>query len=379
METGLLEALRKYRPREGHDPLENFITEAFAWLLRNHSDFSGYLIEEITAKPNMLLHDIDGKDCEWVTQYNFDGVYPDMVCISNNNAIIFEHKAWSHLHKNQLKNYKSFASTNFVNSKVVLITATQYQHSQKPDLALCWSDIYTLIANWLEKNPDTSFIFHDFMKLLDSEGMGPPAPISHESIMYYYASTGIKKNIGSLIKHVENNDWKLSIIHDDKKFIENKNRLAYGEAWGRMGIHLMNSWRPGIFVGILLDGSDHCTKPISLLKGPDFCLILDFDNDLHSKYPSYNSYIKMVESLSKKINKISDGWQFYNHLGDNQIKTKNKWHPIHIRKPMLDVFVGLESIEEQAKVFYETAKQIVELVTNEKYFWKLRDECKKNL
>ncbi|MEM6502043.1 MAG: hypothetical protein AAF685_09415, partial [Cyanobacteria bacterium P01_C01_bin.89] len=40
MGNGLLSSLRKYRPREGHDPLENFITEAFAWILRKHPDFS---------------------------------------------------------------------------------------------------------------------------------------------------------------------------------------------------------------------------------------------------------------------------------------------------------------------------------------------------
>ncbi|HAI70318.1 MAG TPA: hypothetical protein DCM38_12895, partial [Gammaproteobacteria bacterium] len=30
--------------------------------------------------------------------------------------------------------------------------------------------------------------------------------------------------------------------------------LAYGEVDGRMGLELLNSWTPGIFVGILLDG-----------------------------------------------------------------------------------------------------------------------------
>ena len=46
METGLLESLRKYRPREGKDPLENFITEAFAWILNNYSDFAEFFINK---------------------------------------------------------------------------------------------------------------------------------------------------------------------------------------------------------------------------------------------------------------------------------------------------------------------------------------------
>ena len=379
METGLLESLRKYRPREGKDPLENFITEAFAWILRNHSDFSDYFLNEIIVKLNMQLHDIDGKNCEWMTQYNFDGFFPDMVCLSNNNVIVFEHKAWSQLHDKQLQNYKRYASANFVNSKVVLITATHYQHSQDPDLALCWSDIYEYISVWLETNTDTPFIFEDFLRLLRSEGMGPPAPISHESIMYYYASTDLKKNIGGLIKRIENKDWSENIKQDYTKFVENKSRLSYGEAWGRMGVNLLDSWKPGIFVGILLNGNDHCTKPTNASKGPDFCLILDIDSSLHNQYPTNDNYTKLIDNLSKKVAKLNDGWQFYNHLGDSKIKTKNKWHPIHIRKPMLDVFLGSISIEKQAEVFYETANKLIKLVSSEDHFWELRNEYKKNL
>jgi len=152
--------------------------------------------------------------------------------------------------------------------------------------------------------------------------------------------------------------------------------LAYGEVDGRMGLELLNSWTPGIFVGILLDGKDHCTKPINAAKGPDFCLILDFDEELHSQYPSNRHYTDFVRIVSKKITDLNNGWEFYHHLDDNKVKNKNKWHPIHIRKPMLDVFVGSMSIEEQSDIFYKTANQIIEIVTDEACFWSLRDEYK---
>ena len=378
METGLLESLRKYRPRENKDPLENFITEAFAWILNNHPDFSEFFIDDISSK--MQIQGMKGKDCEWRTQYNFDGVFPDMVCRSNNTAIVFENKAWSSLHENQLKNYKDYASKNFDESKIVLITATKYQHAQNPDLALCWSDIYKLISAWLDNNSDSPFIFGDFLRLLKSEGMGPPAPISHKSILYYYASIDLKQNIGNLIKRVENEDWSKNIKQDFKLSVVNEKRgLAYGERWGRMGLDLLNSWTPGIFVGILLDGKDHCTKPINAAKGPDFCLILDFGSNLHSQYPSNRHYIEFVKIVSKKITDLNNGWEFYHHLDDNEVKNKNKWHPIHIRKPMLDVFVGSKTIEEQTNRFYETANQIIKIVTDEACFWFLKDEMKKTL
>ena len=36
MADSLLASLSKYRPREDQDPRENVLTEAFAWLLRQH-------------------------------------------------------------------------------------------------------------------------------------------------------------------------------------------------------------------------------------------------------------------------------------------------------------------------------------------------------
>ncbi len=377
MKTGLLESLRKYRLRPEKDSLENFITEAFAWILKSYSDFSEYFLDWLMKKLNMQLPEIDKKDCEWTTQYNFDGVFPDMVCLSNKNAIVFEHKTWSHLSKNQLQNYKDYAAKNFVDSKVVLITVNRSQHFQNPDLALCWYEIYNLISGWLDRNTDASFIFTDFLNLLKSEGMGPAAPISHESIMYYYTTVNLKQNIAELIKRVEHEDWSLYIGEGYKKFIPKGGRgYEYSETSGRMGLNLLGeveSWRPGIFVGILLDGTDHCTKIMDLAKGPDFCLIFGFKEDLHDEYPSNKYYIEMVSNLSIKVASLNRGWQFYNHLDDDEIKKRNKWHPIHIRKPMLDVFVGTSTVEEQAKRFYETANELIKIVTDEDCFWKLRD------
>ncbi len=35
MDDSLLVSLRQYRPREGRDSLEDFVTEIFCWILRN--------------------------------------------------------------------------------------------------------------------------------------------------------------------------------------------------------------------------------------------------------------------------------------------------------------------------------------------------------
>ena len=154
--------------------------------------------------------------------------------------------------------------------------------------------------------------------------------------------------------------------------------------YGRIGIDLLAWDKPNsdhgpgnIFVGILLDGEDHKTEPIDRVKGPDFCLIISFSYSLLNFYNKKEEYKKLVEELSKKVAQLNDGWEFYNHLDDHN--EPNKHHPIHIRKPMLDVFLGTESCEDQEERFYEAASELIKLVAEEDSFWELRDACKKNI
>ena len=380
MATGLFEALRRYSLKENRDPLENFITEGFAWILNNYPDFGEFFLQKLEEKLKERGREwgIGNYDCEWLTQENFDGKYPDMVCHFNgeNKAIIFEHKIWSRLHENQLANYKEYAQRNFDEYRLVLITATQQQHEQDPDLSLCWSDIYNLISDW-EKSDNSELLFRDFQQLLKSEGLGPPAPISHTSIRYHYETKNLKKNINDLIERVkgreeQNKEWKKMI----KKDLDIRKRAS----WGRIGLELL-SWEGNIFVGILVDGEyDHKTEPIDPVKGPDFCLIIDFSQSLHNFYTEEKSYKKLVEELlPQKVEQLNDGWQFYDHLKDFEAPRKNKYHPIHIRKPMLDVFCGTESGEDQEERFYEAASKLIRLVAEEESFWALRESCKEHL
>ena len=385
MATGLFESLRRYSPKENRDSLENFITEGFAWILNNYPDFGEFFLQKLEEKMKERGREwrIGNYDCEWLTQANFDGKYPDMVCHFNdeNKAIIFEHKTWSRLHENQLANYKEYAKRNLDEYRLVLITATQQQHEQDPDLSLCWSDIYNLISDW-EKSDNSELLFRDFQQLLKSVGLGPPAPISHTSIRYHYETKDLnetkdlKKNINDLIERVkgreeQNKEWKKMI----KKDLDIRKRAS----WGRIGLELL-SWEGCIFVGILVDGKDHRTEPIDPVKGPDFCLIISFSRALHDFYTEEESYKKLVEELlPKKVEQLNDGWQFYDHLKDFEAPRKNKYHPIHIRKSMLDVFCGTESGEDQEERFYEAASELIKLVVEEESFWSLRDACKEYL
>ena len=391
MATGLFEALRRYSPRENRDPLEDFITEGFAWLLNEYSEFGEFFLKylEEKLKDEGKELNIGNYNCQWRTQENFDGKRPDMVYHFNgeNKAIVFEHKTLGRdLDEGQLANYKEYACKNFDEYRIVLITATQQQHEQDPDLALCWSDIYNLISNWEERG-NNELLIKDFQQLLKSVGLGPPAPISHTSIWYYCkyydVVIDLQKNMHDLRNRVQaraeqKEEWKEMIKKDYNLSILIQRGRKY-DYYGRIGLEILayDDSQVGIFVGIIVDGEDHRIEPINPVKGPDFCLIISFYGSLYNFYPKKEAYKKLLAVLQKKVAHLNDGWEFYNHLDDHN--EPNKQHPIYIRKPMLDVFCGTESCEDQEQRFYEVASKLIELVVKEESFWALKESLQKHL
>lgn len=370
MNHDLLISLRKYRPREGHDPLENFITEAFCWILKSYDDFSLFFIDHLFEKMNVEKKDIENH--EWSTQANFGGLSPDMLCkFGDNAALVFENKAWARLHHNQISNYRVYANENYNESYIILITATVRQHDQNPDLALCWSDVYKIIQEWLKKeNNGNDFIFNDFLELIKSEGMAPPAPISHESICSYFPGMELKPQTKNLRNRVKNSDWS-------KVELPSNQCLAECDQWGRIGLDLLKGagWKPGVFIGFLFDGWDHCTTPVLGNKSPDFCVIISFDKFLHNTYSKSETYKAFVNLISKQIQELNQDWDFYHHIEDKDARAINKWHPIHIRKPMLELFKGTLTSEEQDARFMESAEQILNIIFKSDEFEKLNKEC----
>lgn len=102
--------LRKYRPRENTDPLENFVTEAFAWLLRRNPELNQYFVEKIAKKlaATDKAFTPPSEDISWSTQENYNGVLPDMEAKWPGMTLVFEYKAWSELHPNQLENHRDY-------------------------------------------------------------------------------------------------------------------------------------------------------------------------------------------------------------------------------------------------------------------------------
>jgi len=370
MRSNLLTSLRKYRPRENSDPLENFITESFAWLLNNYPPFGRFFLMKVLDRLEWTFDDVP-ESLDWVTQANFSGVYPDMICRAGDSIIIFEHKAWSHLHGNQLNNYREYASKKFgvEKYKIVLITGGKFQHDQNPDIALCWHNIFHWVGEWQKEN-QTDFIFDDFKELLSREGMGPQSLISHEAILSYFSARDFPRHLSQFIERAEKDiKWKSLVEADHFKIsVVNKRGSLYGDAWGRIGIKILDGLIPGLFVGFMLDGRDHRVAPLNS-QSPDCSVIFDFSSKYHDIYPTHNLYLSMVKEISEGISSLD--WDFHNHLAEHE--NPNKHHPIHIRIPIVDLFRETRTSEEQLERFKCEVTKVLGVISSCDNFWKLRD------
>lgn len=110
--------------------------------------------------------------------------------------------------------------------------------------------------------------------------------------------------------------------------------------WGRLGFLVRgreddaSSWTPGLFVGVLLDGHDHCTHLLNA-RG-DACVILSVHPGLQpaSEVPEYQTLVAGLQETT-----LPEGWEFYDHVNDERVEAEgygahngpNPWHPIHIR------------------------------------------------
>lgn len=366
--TSLLTALRNYRPRENHDPLENFITEAFAWLLINHPKFGRFYLGRILSL--LGLGELPtGHSIKWETQVNLGGVYPDLVGEVGAHAYLFEHKAWSPLHASQLDNYRAGAVQKYgkANYHLILITGGISQIDQNPNLGLCWHEVHAWITDWQQhKEYEPDHLFVDFQHLLKSEGLGPPAPVSHEAILAYQPARSFEPALSSLIIRVSGYPWeKLLLPASTKSHLPWHHSLWRGkDRWGRFGINLLGdteNWSPGLFAGFLVNPTDHNVEWLNPAC-PDFSLILDINIEKHPNYEQTETYNQLRSAMEAKIKEACPDYQFFDHLANSP--APNKWHPIHIRKPMLEMLRGTRDGNEQEKRFIDETTRLLRCVTS---------------
>lgn len=288
----------------------------------------------------------------------------DMLADFGQFALIFEHKIWTYLSPGQLDKYRKYAELNLKFSqgyKLILITGLTRQHEQKPDLALTWSDIYKFLRNWLETKSDDSLV-RDFIDMLAEENLGPAAPVSYESIVSYFPVQSLEYNLKNITLRAAEADWSWVSerigFHKDVPIPSNS--VKYEKEYGRLGINVSTSWFPAIFIGTVLNSYPYKVQPSNYHLGPDFSLILGFDINKLEKFEADFFNSEEYTKLRSRLKQNSGTWNFQDQRFE--VPKPNRWHPLHLRKPLAEVLRGTITFEEQVDRFILQGREVIELL-----------------
>lgn len=372
MDNSLLVSLRQYRPREGRDSLENFVTEVFAWLLRNGGGTRKALLTLLRdAMPEGQTFDLprENEEIEWSTQARLGSRRPDMQATWPGIVLIFEHKVWSGLGDGQIMRYRELAQEAFPDAavRVVTITGSRHQQSKEADACLCWSDIYDTLEQYLGEEEEATERFHieSFLALLKHEGLQPAAPMAHEAILYFPTAGKLPQQLEQAITPLAARDWPVN-----EKYQAVMKRLR----WGRLGIELHTTnakrkWSPGIFIGCVIEGSDHSISH-RIEDSIKLQIILDFSDGLRAHYPYMDSYSVLKSTLVDVTQ--NSRWTFYDHSKERHANT---YHPLYLETPLLEILRGSKTMEEQRERIFDAGCEALELLQYGGHLDKLGDEC----
>lgn len=359
----LFDNLHRYRATEGRDPLEDYLTEVWRWLLQTNPSLSrAYLV-------SLGLESVDSSSVTWSTHMRLadqkDAASLDLVAdIAGGPLLVFEHKVWSPLSKDQLSRYRDLAERRWPDRDIrtAIVTGRSWQWTQEADWRLTWPDLHSLVHT-IQQSGHGSDILAEFMQFLTENQLGPELPLLPERLLAYTKARGIEGQLAALhsevaVRMTGEPLGRILRVLGTREPLTVPPKIY--KRWGRIGFELPSEplWRPGLFIGTLLDPEDHLVCWSRPERGPDLTLILSFmmpnqgdpgakpDRDAFLYSPSF-------EALRLRLVAASEAGPYHvvDVLGDQQRKETavNLWHPLHLRRPMIDVLDDAQSLAEQAE------------------------------
>jgi hypothetical protein len=196
--------------------------------------------------------------------------------------------------------------------------------------------------------------------MLSEENLGPAAPVYYESIISYLPAQLLETNLKSIILRAAEVDWRWV----SERIGFNKDApvpcVPVKVQDRRLGLDLLSSWFPGIIVGTILDPDFFNVRPSNLHLGLDFCLILGFAIDKWKPFELdfFNSH--EYTKLRSRLKHNSGTWNFHDHRFE--ATRPNRWHHLHLRKPLAEVLRGTITFDDQVERFISQGREVIELL-----------------
>lgn len=356
--------IKSYIPNSNRDPKEDFLTQILAWTLMNvpkfRQEYIRFLVSQINS-PNFF--ELPEEKTIIKTQYANKNGYIDMFIRGESNGFIVEHKIDSALSTNQIDKYKVAISKEFKGTfYTVLITTTHMQHTQQADVMLIWADVYDFLLSIIDEfDSQEKFLLQQLASYLKQQGLGRMDPVNMDNILGYFPGMQLESKLDVLFGRIVGTDWKTHCQNLGTVPNSTYNPTFHNKRWGRKGIEFFSTWEPGIFAGVIMDGQDHKLEPLDKENGPDFVVILEYDFNKNDKQlmAKRNQYIGSSNflELKRRIEADPKGFDYIDGL------EKSPWRVIVLRKPLMEIFAGTESTEEQVNALRDSIFEGIELLT----------------
>lgn len=370
MNDSLLVSLSSYQPTQKRRPIEDFITEAFAWLLRSQDGLgNAFVREKINSSIDAERGTLGVENLNWRTQESFPDSRPDMVVVSEDGAIAFEHKVHEEASGDQLQRHREGLQKNHGGGYVVLIASAEWHFDDTADVQITWRSVYQWLDQVVEERTEPTLI-REFQTLLESRGLGPRSSITESSLRAYFPVQEAENQIRSLFRTLREREkeWEFlfeELPHLNKDMTKIKWRGRNIPTEGRLGIRF-RPWEPGIFVGVIVNGDDHNVEMTNRELGPDLAVVLDVGSDgigemSRQEYLQSPLYRDLAERL--KRNASEREWVVVDTYG--RPEKGNAYHPLILKRPLAEVLRGTKSFDEQVDTTLGVLKDGIEFLLDD--------------
>jgi hypothetical protein len=383
MEDSLLVSLRSYQPRPDRDPLEDFVTEAFAWTLRAHPPIGSQFLSEIDRRADLPKGSVDEDGWEWDTQVDLKEGRADMLAMGDHRTYVYEHKVGQTAKAKQVDRYRRSLTADEVVTVLIMDAEWNYEGPQsaeveEPDLCLTWPEVSKILEDKSEEL-GTADRVDDFRALLDHEGLGPRERLSEPDLRAVSRYQETIDHLTKLIKEVRLQQEEWEPVYDllPDPWGQNQPEKRWSGTppkYGRIALRLYEENNPNVNFGLIIDPDNIKFSLVDRNLGPDLAVFLHVPYSALSR-GQYNELVKSqaYEDLRKRLAENS-GAEWTASAPRSTDPEINKHHPLALQRPLARVVRGTQSVEDQRAEVLDALKEGVELFLKGGEMEKLRDK-----
>jgi hypothetical protein len=346
--VNLFSQLFTFRPREDSSPIENFLTESFAYFLRRDKDICEAFIARMLGREIK----IEGYELETRLVERLPGRirFPDLKLLLHASdgktyAIISEHKWDSHIRPEQLLDYEQILGLIAADHRhliTIVARADQRRDAQSAPASLptiqrthlLWEDVYQVLKHLNKQDP----LLNEFLKFMESNSLNPGQAIDSQTMRAFLASSDFKAQLTRYTtKLFHEYNWEIIPARYRKK-------IEIRDKYGRVGIEFRTAgWNPALTLGFLYDPRNHAVTLTSPSESIDLFFRIEADPRTNGKID------EVLALLGQKAKSLSEGAKA--HIRDEP-GNGNSWTLLIVQQSLASVIAGASEEREQIEAIY---------------------------